>query len=675
MAFSPQNFIPKLGPAIKASWLNGVDLLVNLVFQGANSPPTARAALTQDAPLEIPNGGTAARTAADARASLTADEPLEVSNGGTGERTITDFLNSIFPFMFKIINPQTVQEAAVGVVPSNYSWPAGDPRRFGAVLDGVTDDTPALNVWASVGGRLTFPPAMTALISSSINLVSNTTLIGSQGSTILCSTANVNHLVATFKSGITISGMHLKQTVLGGSSSIAGILLDRCTHCLVSSNELEGMQFTGIWIPGSQYCTIKENYLHDALGKGSGTGDIDLASTTLPAKYNVIEGNFCFGGNEFGIAVWDPDSGVIPAYNIVTNNRVSGCTGYGILVYMPTAADTFNQVIGNSVQDVTGGSVPSGNSSSGAGIYVVGAGIGGTIVSGNVIKNCCILTQDTTLAPAGIGVSGSAVASAPITVTGNVISNMTQYWGILITGCRGGIVCASNTVNMPAVNANGDGIKIANSSNVVVKGNTITLVTTTQPQIGISLFAQGAANTNISVADNTITGGHSSQIRMIQSGGSSNTGVSITGNHLTGGDASCIPLVFDTLAAQNVLVANNNIRSSGPPAIQQTSCSAVRYSNNFVLSSGAIALSFNGANIGGFYDKSNTGTGLDGAVLNQGTGMIIHQFGLAAPVAGVWAVGDTVRNIAPSVGGVLEWVCVTAGLGGSSAIFKTISNT
>ncbi|WP_412027927.1 hypothetical protein [Deinococcus yunweiensis] len=39
-------------------------------------------------------------------------------------------------------------------------------------------------------------------------------------------------------------------------------------------------------------------------------------------------------------------------------------------------------------------------------------------------------------------------------------------------------------------------------------------------------------------------------------------------------------------------------------------------------------------------------------------------FGTAAPTTGTWAVGDRRRNIAPALGGVSEWVCITAGTPG-----------
>ncbi len=39
---------------------------------------------------------------------------------------------------------QTSAEKAAGITPTNYAYPPGDVRRYGAALDGVTDDTAAL---------------------------------------------------------------------------------------------------------------------------------------------------------------------------------------------------------------------------------------------------------------------------------------------------------------------------------------------------------------------------------------------------------------------------------------------------------------------------------------------------------------------------------------------------
>jgi len=60
-----------------------------------------------------------------------------------------------------ILFPLTVAEFAAGVTPANYAYPPGDVRRYGAVGDGVTDDTTAaqnaLNVARYGQSRVHFP--------------------------------------------------------------------------------------------------------------------------------------------------------------------------------------------------------------------------------------------------------------------------------------------------------------------------------------------------------------------------------------------------------------------------------------------------------------------------------------------------------------------------------------
>ena len=141
--------------------------------------------------------------------------------------------------------------------------------------------------------------------------------------------------------------------------------------------------------------------------------------------------DICLGGGWYG---WRSCNSTamrrISPQKHVTNNRVTAHLAYGILFYnVTTAADNYNQAIGNYIENIDG-SVLSGNS--GAGIYV--ANQGGAVVNGNTIRNCCINTSSSSLAPAGIGINGTGVY-APFTITGNVISNIQNYYGIYAVVC------------------------------------------------------------------------------------------------------------------------------------------------------------------------------------------------------------------------------------------------
>ena len=129
-------------------------------------------------------------------------------------------------------------------------------------------------------------------------------------------------------------------------------------------------------------------------------------------------------------------SNSLPSNNMVANNSVAGQQAYGLMVYMPYPGDTFNQLIGNSVENIQGSVL---GHDSGAGIYTVGAGAGGTTVANNTVRNCCVQTTvNRTMAPAGIGVAGISQVAAPVTVSGNTVSDVRprRNSGRLVQGLR-----------------------------------------------------------------------------------------------------------------------------------------------------------------------------------------------------------------------------------------------
>jgi len=573
-----------------------------------------------------------------------------------------------------VVWPQSAAEVLATVTPSNYGYIWGDPRRYGAVLDGITDDTAALQAWASIPGEHIFPGSLTALITTAIPMVSHSTFRFSDGATILTAGHDINMFVASGKTDIAISGAHFRQTSVGTVSKTGGISLTLCTDCLVENCEFEGMQFAGVFMSDCTRSSVRGNYIHDSLGQIQTSADVYCeAKTATSSSYNVITGNFCFGGTliEFGIAVWDPYTGFLPTHNIVSNNRIGAHNGYGILGYYPSAGESYNQFIGNHIQDISAWAGPGPNTDSGAGIYIVGAGSGGTQIIGNTINNCCITTTTTSLAPGGIGISGTSVGSVPIVVQGNIIEGMTKYWGILLTGVNGGAVVSGNTVRMPSTNTTGDAIRVTNSTGVTVANNVITQLNTTTAQRCILVFAQGVNCNEVVVSNNSINGGHLSQIETQQTGGFLVAGVTISGNTCFGGDNSCIPLLINNASAAEVLVTGNFLSGGNATVVSQTGCIDVRYANNRLKGTGTAILTTSGVCTGSFYDISNFGTGTGAGVVNGATGLIVEQLGTAAPVAGTWAVGDMVRNSAPSAAGTFIWVTTTAGAG----TWKVIANS
>lgn len=566
-----------------------------------------------------------------------------------------------------VLYPQTAAELAVSVTPTSTQYSPGDWRRYGAVLNGVTDDTAALQRWATVGGNMVASGAFTALITAEIALSSNSTIRFTQGAGLLCATPNINFFHITAKTNVVITGCSFSQTVIGTSANLAAVLIEKSTYCSVEYCTFSAMQCCAVRLIGSSHCRIQKNYCFGGASppiSSSANIAIESSGDATSSQYNVVRDNSCFAVAEFGVSCWDPYTGVSPYRNLIAGNRIFGQHGYGVLVYMPAAGDSYNEVINNDIEAIQAydGLIP--NTDSGAGIYVVGAGAGGTQVIGNNIRNCCTTTSTTSLAPGGIGVAGTSANTTQIVVSGNVINNMTKYHGIIATGLAGGISITGNVINMPASNITGDGIRVTNCANPTVTGNNVLQLNTTTAQRGILVFGQTGNCTSVAITGNTIHGGHQSYIETVVSGGGSIIGLTITGNTCDGGDNSCIPLLFGSGSATDVLVTGNYFSGGTATVISQTACTNVRYGQNRVKGTGTAVLTTVGTCTGSFYDITNAGT-TEATTANGGTGFIIEQFAAVIPASGTHAVGDKRVMSVPAVGSPKGWRCTVAGTSGT----------
>lgn len=231
-----QNFVDKVGPVVSAAWLNAVDILKFTIFADSTTKAAARTALTLDAPLEVTNGGTGARTAADAIINL------QIGGG------------------------QTDAEGSAGVVPTNYEYPPGDVRRYGAVGDGLTDDSVALNAALSCGGRITVKSGM---VCKGTNLVMDedfTELVLEPGSAISNPTAT-NKLITVSGDMCRISGPGrlIGQATFDGSNgartyaviwitgedcTVEGVYMDTIPRCGIRVEEVARVYIRGCIIDG-----------------------------------------------------------------------------------------------------------------------------------------------------------------------------------------------------------------------------------------------------------------------------------------------------------------------------------------------------------------------------------------------------------------------------------------
>ncbi|CAB4121203.1 Right handed beta helix region [uncultured Caudovirales phage] len=562
-----------------------------------------------------------------------------------------------------IIWPLTLNEIGASVTPSNYGYPPGDPRRYGAKCDGTTDDTSALVKWAKCGGPLTFP-SLTSKISGPIALVSNTTIAMSEGATITTSTQDISIFTATSSSNISINGGKLVQTSAGLVDYLGGVKFSNCTNCSVSGTEFVGMQWAGVYLDTSNNCTVEQCYMHDFLGANQDQADVCVYGTS---SYNIVRDNVLNGGGEHGVLVQDPYLGTIPTKNLVSGNRVGTHSGYGIVLYIPGTSgtgDSYNQVIGNYVEGVTGSFAS--NRSSGAGIYVVGAHAGGTLVANNTVVNCCRFTLDRTLVPAGIAVNGIPQAVTKPVISGNIISGMTQGDGIAIASSPGGAVISGGSINVPITNNGagaggivllGDGIRIIDSERVNVVGVDIYSINAGN---GLFSYASGVDCTNIKITSCNIQSYDGPCVRFARNAAFANNAVAITGTIMR--TFSDIPVALDMTVVNDGVVSDCLVSSGVQPSLLLNLSLRCRFTNNNFQSTGTNSISTLNTCTGSYITETNYWAG---NMLNAATGCIVQTRSAAVPSAGTWSVGDTWVQTTPVSGAAPGGMCTVAGSPGT----------
>jgi parallel beta-helix repeat protein len=559
---------------------------------------------------------------------------------------------------------QTVAESAAGVVPKDPRFPPGDVRRYGAILDGETDDGEALANWAKVGGDLVFPIARTARITTAIRLTSHTTITAVAGATIATSTADISFLTATGQSGIRIHGLHFKQTQSGTRAYVGAVILNLCSQCTVENCEFEGMQWAGVQLDNSSRCQIRGNFFHDWQGDVQDAADVCVYNAS---NLNIVDNNRMDGGSSHGILCQDPYSGLVPKENVFSNNAIGRHRAYGITIYCPgkgDAGDSLNRAVNNHIENIEGSL--GRNPSSGAGIYLVGAWAGGTQIIGNHIANCCQRTLQRSLAPAGIGIAGiSSSVTRPI-IKDNVITAMSQGDGILIVGSPGGCEISGGRVEMPASNdgtgqggaaLRGCGIRIENSSRVAVQS-----VEVIGNGVGDALlaYANGAAASEIAINGGSFTvNGSGATLRSESTGVGRILNLSVTATRHTASSTAAPAL---QLARVNGGTLANVIVVSGlQPALYIVSCSNLHISGGSYSSAGPTVVRTAGQCAGSVMDKSVDWGSAPDAVDNGGVAFNIEWTGDTPPTRGTWAIGDHIQRRQPGTAAPNGWHCIKAG--------------
>jgi parallel beta-helix repeat protein len=566
---------------------------------------------------------------------------------------------------------QTPAEAAVPVVPVNLQYAPGNVNRYATnTTPGTTDMTAAvqaaINQSGQTGGAAAYVPPGTYLCSSTLTLVSNGTLYGDGAKSILqFSNNNTSNISGAALTDATVRNLKITVTGNGNQSYVGAVNLNTgCTNCIVDSLDISGNSGCGVLLQDAISCRISNNYFHNfnVVNANADVGDIYLGvDVGTGCRYNVITGNQCFGGAWHGImmltAVAAPGT-THNMFNVVSNNRIGQHLAYGIADYSGNAnSDLYNQIIGNYIENIQGPASVLGGSA-GAGIYL--SACGGDVVANNTIRNCCVQTTNQTLTPAGIGVGalGNSATQAPIVISGNLITDMTQYHGIEVAASPAPVQVTGNTIRMPVSNSTGNAIFVNQCSNCNVTGNNIGNLSA---NAGILFSATSAVANNSFIANTIATGNVGIQTNGV---GPYNKTV-ITDNNIVGSTASAA-LNLNNLAQA---VISNNVLGCTGQAVTLTACTQVRMTGNSIVCGGTFAIATSGTCTDTFIDESNYLSGASNtymnAVNNAGTGAIFVQYASAVAAAGAHAVGDWIKQSIPVVGNPKGWRCTVAATPGT----------
>lgn len=299
---------------------------------------------------------------------------------------------------------------------------------FGAVGDGVTDDTEAFQAAAALGRSIYVPdPASFYHITGTISPVSGTIFYGGEERPTIQMDNASNALLFNFSSA---TGAGLSQLTLDGNKAVAPtsqlVTMNNCTSCFLEDlNVLNcpGTAVGGIILEGSTtYCHVLRVRFTNAEGAclgltGSGVqGNLvqgcewissglfglrigekatrnrvvenygfdtgwEPIGLTAGCDYNIISNNHCEGAGDDGISV----SG---DYNVVTGNTCVGNWYAGVGVWGSYNTITGNILLNNGQSDAAAGSY--GGLGPSAGVWIAN-GFGGVgqynVVSSNVIDD------------------------------------------------------------------------------------------------------------------------------------------------------------------------------------------------------------------------------------------------------------------------------------------------
>jgi hypothetical protein len=577
-----------------------------------------------------------------------------------------------------------------------------DVRDFGAVGDGVVDDTIAIQAALTFAGtvnKAVYVPGTAASykITSTLTMQPKTTLYGDgYGSFINQVSPNISAINSN--DACTIRDLRIKVADganIAFSACVSSINIDSIT---IKDNFLEpgDLGGCGVYVQNVFQSLIYNNRIYggkwsSGAGFAATAADILLFSSA-PSARHVISGNHCLSNNSQGIFVdaLGYDADIIISDNVCVTLDPATCSPSGAWALMPTGGTRRHGIVVGYNSSTVGGPrcIVSNNicrNTRWTGIYKQGSALGAVLITGNlcdlngyelgntlsggiyfvqsgyelITGNTVTNFQNTAIITGSITVVAATLSGQISVVTNNFIQNSNGA-GICLTTNSTSVEVSNNSL---VANVSYDIVVIANPARTDIAGHTITgnrifrNINSTAPSIYID--TQSSIKT-LSVKNNDIQGFEAATVR------DANSGIYIRQ----------IPS-FTTPVTE---IVGNKIRNFyygvyGSTYYNGGRMASLIYENNL----------FQDCSVG-FALSSTTNTNTAPLVNNQfvnvtspvsspigfAVGYIVQRLGdtfirqsTASPTLGSWAVGDRSMNSTPAVGQPKAWVCTVAGTPGT----------
>jgi parallel beta-helix repeat protein len=352
-------------------------------------------------------------------------------------------------------------------------------KDFGAVGDGVADDTAAIQAALNTGSKLVYFPAGTYL-ATSVSLPSNIILSGCGYASVLQTSTNAFFVNAESQNNIGITKLRFvgDSATLGGKASQSLVVLRGCTQCSVTECYFEGGA-RGINIGNVQGLSPIVRSSNIIITGNFFTNIADCAIFTIRAKavtisHNIIDGVGNGGTSNFaqGINIDDGsatdgllalEAEQIIVYGNIIQNLTGDTASYGI-----TVTGTKNTVISSNILYNIGATGVQGMT----GIRLSNGGLSPDLENNNITITGNHLTN---IADDGIRLERSNACH----ISGNHINNWGSNTGSSSTAAAiqiGSLSarCSATNNHCQAGATSGIGVYVLSScSNTMVFGNAI----------------------------------------------------------------------------------------------------------------------------------------------------------------------------------------------------------